>query len=121
MDSVWQHERLEWDLCSVQCVLTYDDEPGGLEELLIPPGGVLGLQDVTDAVVFSQPQGGVQGEAWQQPKHLLPNGHALPLWNPSRVAHIHRRLCYRWRVHLTFNYLEEKTDSEKGKVILWTP
>ena len=59
--------------------LTDDDEPGCLKELLIVPGGVLFLQDVTQSVVLPQPYGGVHAETRHKTKYLITNGQTL-LW-----------------------------------------
>lgn len=57
--------NLDFRFSNIPAVLTNDDESGGLEELLVSPGRVLCLQDITDSVVLPQPQGGVHGEPWQ--------------------------------------------------------
>jgi len=81
-------------------VLTDDDQSAGLEELLIVPGRMFCLQDVTDSVVLPQPYGGVHAEARQEAEHLLTNGQTVFWKDAFRVQHVHRDLGCSRRVHI---------------------
>lgn len=77
-------------LCYSSVALTYDDESGSLEELLIVPGRMFCLQDVTDPVMLPQPYGRVHGETRQHAKNLLTDGQTLLLRELFRIQHVHR-------------------------------
>lgn len=94
--------------CYCQAFLTDDDETGCLEELLVVPGGVFGLQDVADPVVLPEPQGGVQRQTWDDPKHFLPDGKRFLRRDPGWVVHPDGCVLYSGGVHLTVNDLMGK-------------
>ena len=87
--------------------LTDEDEAGRLEELLVTPGRVLSLQQVTHAVVLTQPYRGVEHEPRKQPKHLLAHGHLALGRDAPGVVHQHGSLFHRWRVHLSIEHLRD--------------
>lgn len=94
--------------CCCRAFLTDDDETGCLEELLVVPGGVFGLQDVADPVVLPEPQGGVQRQTWDDSKHFLPDGKRFLRRDPGWVVHPDGCVLYSGRVHLTVNDLMGK-------------
>lgn len=101
--------------------LTNDNESGGLEELLIVPGGMFSLQDVTHSVVLPQPEGGVHGETWHDSKKLLTNGQ-LTLWREALgIHHVHGHIRHSGGIHLSIHYLNRKTNYENSvNTVLFT-
>lgn len=90
-------------MVEISVQLTDDDEARGLEELLVVPGGMLRLQDVTHPVVLPQPQRGEHPQTRQQSEHLLTDGH-LGLGRDARgVAHPNGGIGHRGRVHLALD------------------
>lgn len=100
-----QPRRLELELHAAAGALTYQNEPGGLEELLVVPLGVLALEYVADAVVLAQPDRGVHHQPRHQPKHLLPHGELQVLGHVGWVQHLCLRVPHRRRVHLSIDHL----------------
>lgn len=92
--------------CNCQAFLTDDDETGCLEELLVVPGGVFGLQDVADPVVLPEPQGGVQRQTGDDSKHFLPDGKCFLRRDPGWVVHPDGCVLYSGGVHLAVNDLK---------------
>lgn len=88
-----------------QAFLTDDDETGRLEELLVAPGWVFGLQDVADPVVLPEPQSGVERQTWDDSKHFLPDGKRFLRQDPGWVVHPDGCVLYSGGVDLTSNYL----------------
>lgn len=92
---------------STSSALTNDDESGGLEELLIVPGGMFSLQDVAHSVVLPQPQGGVHGQTGHNSKQLLTNGQTA-LWRDAVVIHhVHRHVGHSGGVNLSIHHLDK--------------
>lgn len=104
-DAVREEVRVVVRVDHCQAFLTDDDETGCLEELLVVPGGVLGLQDVADAVVLPEPQGGVHGQAWDDPKHLLADGKGFLRRDMGWVVHPDGYVRYGRGVHLAIHHL----------------
>lgn len=63
------------------------------------------FQDVTHPVVLPQPDGGVHGEAWDEPEHFLSDGEPLLSGETFRVHHVHWDLRHHGRVHLPIDQL----------------
>ena len=64
------------------------------------------LQDITDAVVFSQPDSSVHHETRHQAERLMAHSKAVRLRDMGRVVHISPNLFHcRW-VHLSIQHLE---------------
>lgn len=95
-------------MASESCHLTNDDEACRLEELLVVPGGMLCLQDVTHSVVLPQPQRGVHPQTGKKAKHFVTDGKLILCRDPGRVVHPNGNILYSGRVHLTVHYLLEK-------------
>lgn len=93
---------------SESCHLTNDDEAGRLEELLVVPGGMLCLQDVTHSVVLPQPQRGVHSQTGKKSEHFVTDGDLILCRDPGRVVHPNGNILYSGRVHFAVHYLLER-------------
>ena len=69
-------------------ILAQNDQFGRLVQALIVPVGMLFSQDVADAVVFTQPNGRHDVEAWQDAEERVAQSDALFLWNVRWVRHL---------------------------------
>lgn len=70
-------------------ILGQDDQLGRLVEPLVVPVRMLHAQDVANAVVFPQPNGGHDEQSGLHAKQGVPQGHSLFLRRVGRVDHVH--------------------------------
>lgn len=96
-------------------LLTYQYEPGRLEEPFIVPLRMLPQKHITHSVVFPQPDGGIHHQTGHQTEDLLPHGKPKMLRGVRGVDHLYLSVFNCGRVHLSTDDLNHRNNN--GRVL----